>query len=200
MPAPAATVADLRPFSGRRDSGRTGARLVTVRLADSLPAASRSRFREFESAPAELRLRSAGLAGWQRHGFRLLEMLLHADGGSCRLRDPQAAAIVVDELDALAEWDIAVPHFTVMPNHWHALLVPGPRCGHACADAVRRLKGRTAASLRRLDATAGPVWESAWTEQHLRHPRSWAEAVALLRRNPVLAGLARPGEAHPWTR
>ncbi len=200
MSAPAPAVADLRPVSGRRDSARTGARLVTVRLADSLAAASRSRFRDFESAPADLRLRPADLAGWQRHGFRLLEMLLHADGGACRLRDPQAAAAVVAEFEALAEWDIAVPHFAVMPNHWHALLVPGPRCAQACADAVRRLKSRTAAALRRLGAPPGPVWESAWTEQRLRHPRSWAEAVALLRRNPVLAGFAHPGEAHPSTR
>lgn len=198
MSAPAPTDSRARP--GRRDNGEACARFVTVRLADSLPAAARLRCREFESAPADLRLRPAGLAGWQRHAFRLLESTLHADLGSCRLRDPQAAAAVVAEFAALAAWDIAVPHFSVMPNHWHALLVPGPHCTHACSDAVRRVKTRTAAALRNGGATTGTIWESTWTEQRIRHPRAWAEALALIRRNPVLAGLARPGEAHPWTR
>jgi len=177
-----------------------GRYLVTVRCADSLPEVAVARLSGLHDSLSQIEPRSAEFAAMQRQVFRTLEKYLDAGYGSCLLRQPEAARIVVDELAALADWQIAVPHFTVMPNHWHALLVPGEQEAHSLSAIMKRLKGRMGSSIRGEIGGRGPVWQSEWFDRWIRDEAEWEKIIAYIRNNPVKAGLARAWVEHRWTR
>ena len=99
------------------------------------------------------------------------------------------------------EWHIAVPHFAIMPNHWHALLVPAPTVDphHTLAAIMKRLKGRTGKRLRSVLGGRGPVWQREWFDRWIRSDAEHEKIIAYIRHNPVKAGLAQSWEEHPWT-
>ncbi len=180
---------------------KNGRYFVTLRLADSLPAPVVAQLQETHTALSSIAPASEQFAALQRQYFRTMEKFLDAGTGACLLRDTAHAAIVRTELLALADWHIAVPHFTVMPNHWHALIVPAPDCSHPLASIMKRLKGRTAKQLRAATATSGtgPFWQREWFDRWMRDDTEWERTVAYIRQNPVQAGLAATWQEHPWT-
>jgi len=95
---------------------------------------------------------------------------------------------------------VAVPHFTIMPNHWHALLVPDPSSPHALSTIMKRIKGRTAKRLRALLGGSGPVWQREWFDRWMRSDAEWEKSVAYIRNNPVKAALVGSWSEHPWTK
>lgn len=176
-----------------------GRYFVTVRLADSLPAETVACLHEIQCAVAAVTPVSAQFADLQRRYFRTMEKFLEAGAGSCALREPRCAQAVVAELSALAEWEVDVPHFTIMPNHWHALLVPRPSCARTLAEMMKRVKGRTAKQVRRIIGGVGPVWQREWFDRWMRSDSEWEKTIAYIRNNPVKAGLAAAWPDHPWT-
>jgi len=172
---------------------------VTVRCADSLPREAVLRLREIADSVRATEPRSAAFAGLQREAFRTAEKYLDRGHGSCPLARHEVASVVRDELVALAEWQIDVPHFTIMPNHWHALLVPPSECPQSLSTIMKRLKGRTAKAIRHFEAGTGPVWQREWFDRWIRDDAEWLRCVAYVRNNPVKAGLAPTWQRHPWT-
>ena len=86
--------------------------------------------------------------------------------------------------------------FALMPNHIHAILVPGDEDGlrAALAPVHRRYAGLVNARRRRT----GHFWQgrygaAAMDEEHL------AAAFRYILRNPVAAGLSRAPERWPWS-
>jgi len=177
-----------------------GRYFVTVRCADSLPREAVLRLAELHGTLATITPRSPGFAAQQRETFRTLEKHLDAGAGACPLRDPTAAQIVVEELEALAEIGVSAPHFCVMPNHWHALILPPERNTPPIKELMRRLKGRTAKRIRRELGGTGPVWQREWFDRWLRNDAELERCVAYIRNNPVKAGLVRNWPEHPWTK
>jgi putative transposase len=176
-----------------------GRYFVTVRCADSLPREAVDRLDEINQALAAITPRSPQFAVLQREAFRTLEKYLDRGIGSCPLRDPKAAQIVVEEFAALTEWQIEVPHFSVMPNHWHAMLVPivGVK---SLSAMMKRVKGRTGKRIRAIVGGAGAIWQGEWFDRWMRDDAEWERTVAYIRNNPVKAGLAARWTDHPWTR
>ena len=177
-----------------------GRYFVTVRFADSLPREAVERLKELQHHLAGVSPRSPQFAAFQRRIFLTLEKYLDAGSGSCPLRQPAAAKILLTEFTFLADWDVAVPHFTVMPNHWHALLEPGDSCAHSLSAIMKRLKGRTGKHLRAALGGSGPVWQGEWFDHWVRHDGEWTRIVDYIHANPVKAHLARVWSEHPWTR
>lgn len=173
---------------------------VTVRCADSLPKGTVLRLDELTQSLRLIAPRSAQFIALQRETFRTLEKYLDAGHGACPLRQPAAARIILYELTALADWRVTVPHFTIMPNHWHAMLIPDPDCAHPLSAIMKRLKGRTAKHLRRLLGGRGPIWQREWFDRWMRDDAECEKCVAYIRNNPVKAGLVRTWPEHPWTR
>jgi putative transposase len=101
-----------------------GRYFVTVRCADSLPRPAVDRLREIHESRRTIAPNSDQFAALQREYFLSMEKHLDAGHGSCVLARGSVAQIVAAELTALREWGIDVPHFSIMPNHWHAMLVP----------------------------------------------------------------------------
>jgi putative transposase len=143
---------------------------------------------------------SAEFAQLQRQYFRTVEKYLDAGSGSCPLRSPTAARIVIAELEALGDWRVAVRHYAIMPNHWHAMIEPEESCGRSLAQIVRRVKGRSARLINAKLGRAGSVWQREWFDRWMRDDGEYARCVQYIRENPVRAALARGVGEHPWTR
>ena len=173
---------------------------MTVRCADSLPREALVHLRELQAEISRDPLAAPEALARHRRIFRTLEKFLDAGAGSCPLRDPAATRILVEEFTALSEWQISVPHFTAMPNHWHALIVPAAECSHTLTDIMKRLKGRSAKRIRALPSGHGPVWQREWFDRWIRDETEWARCVAYIRNNPVKAGLVKTWGEHAWTK
>jgi len=177
-----------------------GRYFVTVRLADSLPVAAIERLQEITRHLSATEPASAQFVALQRRYFQTMEKYLEVGVGACWLGEPRCAEAIITELDSLAEVGVEVPHRTIMPNHWHALLVPGPACRQSLADVMKRIKGRTGKGVRTLVAGSGPVWQREWFDRWIRDETEWDRVVAYIRNNPVKAGLAPRWHDHPWTK
>jgi REP element-mobilizing transposase RayT len=178
-----------------------GARyFVTVRCADSLPKEAIERLKEIRGNLADITPRSPQFAAFQRQAFRTLEIYLDCGSGSCPLRLPEAAGAIVEEFAALAEWNVGVPHFTIMPNHWHALFAPANDGVQSLSAIMKRLKGRTGKRIRRIVGGAGPLWQEEWFDRWVRDDGEWDRCVAYIQNNPVKAGIVSIPSDHPWTR
>ncbi|HUG13017.1 MAG TPA: transposase [Opitutaceae bacterium] len=178
-----------------------GARyFITVRCADSLPADVVARLADVKQAMSRIPPGSVAFADARREFFRSLDRHLDAGHGACPLRYPDAAAIVVDELHQLTEWEIQAPHYSVMPNHWHAILVPSDAKAHSLSSLMKRLKGRTARRIRQVVSGSGPFWQGEWFDRWIRDDAEWDRIVAYIRNNPVKAGLVQTWELHPFTK
>ena len=137
-----------------------GRYFVTIRLADSLPTVVLLQLREIHASLSLVESNSILFSTLQRRYFATLERHLDTGMGACLLRDARLAGIVAEELVALQDWQVAVPHYTIMPNHWHALVVPSPSCQHPLAAIMKRIKGRSALRIRRARRDQGQVWQS----------------------------------------
>ena len=177
-----------------------GRYFITVRCADSLPREVTLRLLEVQQALHAVEPRSEVYAQLQRRYFATMEKHLDAGHGACVLRISGAAEILVAEFEALAEWQVAVPHLTIMPNHWHALMVPAPGCVHSLSDIMKRVKGRSALGIRAKLGGRGAVWQREWFDRWMRSDAEWEKCVAYIRNNPVKAGLASDWREHPWTK
>jgi REP element-mobilizing transposase RayT len=177
-----------------------GQYFVTVRLADSIPDDAVKRLQEIHRALSAVTAQSAAFVDLKRQYFLSLEKYLDAGAGECLLRHPLHASLIVDELMSLVDWFIEVPHYTIMPNHWHALIVPGGRCTHSLADIMKRVKGRTGNGIRKSIGGSGAVWQREWFDRWIRNEAEWDRTLAYIRNNPVKAGIVSAWQQHPWTK
>jgi REP element-mobilizing transposase RayT len=171
-----------------------------VRLADSLPHEAVLRLQEVHRALSGIEPQNEQFSALQRTYFRTMEKYLDAGAGACWLRRAEIAAYIVHELNALQEWHVDVPHYTIMPNHWHAIVVPSSQCERSLSAILKRVKGRTAKCLRKVVGGQGPVWQREWFDRWIRHEVEWTKTLEYIRQNPVKAGLAKRWEEHGWTR
>ena len=177
-----------------------GRYFVTVRCADSLPQLVLQRLRELHESIRLIEPSSGQFAALQRQHFRLMEKHLDEGIGACPLREPATADIIVEELLSLKDWEVAAPHYSIMPNHWHAMLCPEPGCPHGLSDIMRRIKGRTARAINLHLGMSGSIWQREWFDRWMRDDAEFAKCAAYIRNNPVKAKLTTcPGE-HPWTK
>ncbi len=177
-----------------------GRYFVTVRLADSLPRETVLRLQEIHRAVSAIKPQSPQFVTLQRRYFLTLEKYLDASSGSCALRDPNLAQFIVDEFHSLTDWQIEVPHYTIMPNHWHALIVPSPDCTHSLAAIMKRLKGRSALRIRRALGGTGSLWQREWFDRWMRDDAEFEKTIRYIQSNPVKAGLVTDWPNHPWTK
>jgi REP element-mobilizing transposase RayT len=177
-----------------------GRYFVTVRCADSLPKEAVLRLKALADSLRSIEPHSPQFAALQRESFRTAEKYLDAGYGACPLRQASAARLISEELSALSDWKVTVPHYTIMPNHWHALLAPEPGNPHSLSSIMKRIKGRTAKGIRRALSGTGPIWQREWFDRWMRSDAEWEKCAAYIRNNPVKAGLVRTWTEHPWTK
>jgi len=175
-----------------------GRYFVTVRCAGTLPGAVLRRIEEIAQNMKGIEPRSPAFAALQREGFRTLEE--HLDGCTDGWLVGDTAGALAQEFANLNEVGFAMPHFAIMPNHWHGLLVAGSASPTSLTSVMKRIKGRSAKAIRRSIGGAGPVWQREWFDHWIRDDSEWQRCVDYIRANPVKAGLVSRWEDHPWTK
>lgn len=177
-----------------------GRYFVTTRLADALPRNIVLRLQEIHLSLSALPANSPAFLALQRQYFQMMEKYLDAEAGTCLLRDPHCANIVVEELRSVADWTIEVPHYSIMPNHWHALIIPRPGCVHGLAAVMKRVKGRTAKRINQRLGRTDPVWQREWFDRWMRDDAELGKTVTYIQQNPVKACLVSAFHEHRWTK
>lgn len=177
-----------------------GRYFVTVRLHDSLPREVVTRLAEVHQSLQNIEARSSEYVRLQRQYFLTMEKYLDAGVGSAPLRHDVAAKVLAEAFAGLRQENVDVPHFTIMPNHWHALLEPVGEHQVNLHDVMTRFKGRTARAINRALDRHGVLWQREWFDRWMRTEAEWNRCRDYIRQNPVKAGLVRDWREDPWTR
>jgi len=195
------SISTLRYWHGRLPHWEVegGRYFVTVRCGDSLPQEAVARIEEIQASIAQTPPASPQFATYQRQLFRTLEKYLDAGLGACPLRSESAAAAVVAVLTEAPAHGAAVPHFTIMSNHWHALIVP-ETAAFELRKFMQWLKGASARRVNQSEVRTGSLWQREWFDRWIRDESEWERTVEYIRLNPVKARLVKEWTAHPFTR
>ncbi|MBI4625006.1 MAG: transposase [Verrucomicrobia bacterium] len=195
-----------RGYLPHYDDGRS-IQTITYRLADSLPAHVLAQLEE-QTLDDDKR-RAA------------IEHYLDAGHGSCILREPTNAQIVLDTWRHFDGVEYQLHAWVVMPNHVHVLVEPDAR--YAIGDIIgawksvsaRRILSGGATAPGRIpvgatDATEGGrapnrsskkrhLWQIDYYDRFIRNERHYRAAVDYIHQNPVNAGLVVRADDWPWS-
>ena len=180
---------------------------ITFRLAGSLPVTAIQQLQAElevvletitqtisveEQAPAAHRARKAyfGKFDAQLDG--------HAYGPNW-LRQPAIANLVCQEIVLLAELEISVLSYCVMPNHVHLVMQLPEIPNFSFGKLMQRLKGRTAYKANLLLQRKGAFWQHESYDHLVRGTRELERINAYVVMNPVKAGLVENWEEWPFT-
>ena len=162
---------------------------LTFRLADSLPEALLSGWREERDqwlkwnpqpwSPAQEKQYHQEFSGAR-------ERWLDAAHGSCSLADPLIRERVVEALFSPAE-NVVFWSVVVMPNHIHLLCsITG---GRTLGALMGSLKGRAARLANLARETHGAFWSKDYFDRLVRDSEHFRHCARYIRNNPRKAGL-----------
>ena len=102
--------------------------------------------------------------------------------------DPANAALFKTVLYyARDRYSFKLLSFVIMPDHFHAIIVPDPR--NKIPDVMRYIKGRHARLANKAQGGAGAVWQDSFHDHGIRDEESLWQIVRYIEDNPVAAGL-----------
>lgn len=181
--------------------------MVTYHLADSLPKDGVERlYQEIQSLPPEKQ---------DIHRRKQVEAWVDAGHGSCILRNPKIAALVIENWRRYTKDSYDLISWVVMPNHVHVLIRMNQ--GVSLAKIVQRWKGFTGKKINEFTGNAerplgteegkakqtlgvpGRVWHREYWDRYIRDERHFRKAVEYIHQNPVNAGLVAKAEDWPWS-
>jgi REP element-mobilizing transposase RayT len=161
---------------------------ITYRLADALPA--------------EVVRRLAALRTDVRNQWLEMERTLDLHHGSCVLRQPDCAELVVENWQHFDGQRYRLHGWVVMPNHVHVVLELA-----ASVDLRTVVQSWKSYTARRILAMAPPgafarnqVWQPDYFDRFIRNPDHYAATLRYLAANPIKAGLVREAKDWPWLR
>lgn len=180
---------------------------ITFRLAGSLPAAVIQQLQAelaasldtiFQAVPVE----GQGAAAHQACKAYFGKFDAQLDGhsfGPNWLRQPAVARLVQHEIDLLAELEIKVFSYCIMPNHVHVVMQLPDAPDFSFGRLMQRLKGRTAYKANQLLWRNGSFWQHESYDHVVRGTRELARINAYVVMNPAKAGLVGKWEEWPFT-
>lgn len=159
---------------------------ITYRLADSVPqdvVDEWKKDREFiESRVARQQISLREAAELKRLMSDRVDALLDAGNGSCILREPSVAEVVIENLKHFDGDRYRLHAWCVMPNHVH--VVVEPLAGNQLGDILHSWKSYTAHKIGR-----GPIWQSEYYDHLIRDEADYLRCVEYTLDNPAKAGL-----------
>lgn len=173
---------------------------VTFRLGDSLPQSKLHELRglriQWERKFPPPRTQE-NLDAISRKIFVRMEEWLGQGMGSCVLREPRCAKLVVDQLQAAQDDAYELGCYVIMPNHVHAVVRP-LRSGAKELEAILQTwKGASAAKLSAVRGGSGSLWQRESFDRIVRDEEHLWRAIQYVGRNGSRAGL-RAGEFVRW--
>ena len=164
---------------------------VTCRLADALPknvVDELKEQRELWKQSHDLdNLSQEELAEYYRLFSERYETLLNAGNGSCLLKDPVNAEIVVGAFRFFENQRYELDEFVIMPNHVHVLV--RPLNGHKLEDIMHSWKSFTANKINKRMGLAGQLWQHESYDHIVRNERAMNGIRKYIRNNfPKVVG------------
>jgi len=158
---------------------------ITFRLADSIPRAIAERIkadREYWKKNHDANsLSAAEAAEYHRLFSKRYSELLDAAHGSCPLKVPENAKIVVDALRFFENKRYALDEYTVMPNHVHVLVKPLGE--HTIAEILHSWKSHTAREINKRMGGEGAFWMKESYDHIVRNERAMYAIRGYIQRN-----------------
>jgi carbamoylphosphate synthase large subunit len=165
---------------------------VTFRLADAVPADLAAQWREelrtwqkFHPPPWD----APTAYEYQQRFIEGREGWLDQGHGSCVLRDPNVAGIVVDALRHFDGERYHLDAFVVMPNHVHLLVQP--LTGNSLPEILKSWKRYAAKAINQKLGRTGTLWMEESFDRIVRDWDSLVRYRAYIGRNPETAKLAK---------
>ena len=109
--------------------------------------------------------------------------------------DFEALASAMDTVCARRGFRLA--GYTLMPDHWHALIVPAR--GDSIDRTMNAVKVAAAHGINRLRGTSGSLWHLRYFDRVMRTVREFHETIDYMHLNPVRAGLVRDPGKWAWS-
>ena len=171
---------------------------VTFRLHDSLPA---SKLRELAALRSEWarQVPPIGLRESTRRIVARIEQWLDEGLGSCRLKDPLAAAEVVKSLHHFDGVRYELGCYVVMANHAHVILRPLDSSDRPLETILASWKSYTSRRINRQSDRSGSLWQEESFDRIIRDEEHLYRVIQYIGRNPAKAGLAA-GACPLWIR
>jgi REP element-mobilizing transposase RayT len=172
---------------------------ITLRCANSLPAAARGKIAELHDSLRKVGSKSPQFTLLQRQYFLTCEKFLDGAEGFRPFADGRVCQVV---LDAWTEWPVGfgwrVAHFVVMPNHLHWLMEPCRPQPQSLRKVLCHFKGATARSANALLGRTGAFWQADWFDRWMRSKAETARVVEYIRNNPVKSRLVERWQDYRW--
>jgi putative transposase len=157
---------------------------LTLRLFDSLPA------NITKSIELLKKLKGAEYAN------RIAEKYLDRGYGSCWLKDPRIAQILVDAIFFFDGRRYILHEWNIMPNHFHSLF---HTLSHSLGSIIRSWKQRTSTEANKILGRTGSLWHTDYWDRFIRNERHYENEVDYILENPVKAGLVARAEDWPFS-
>lgn len=112
--------------------------------------------------------------------------------------DHHAAKLLRDVIDSCRNrYRFLVLSYVVMPDHFHAILVPKP--GDTISAVMRYIKGTFARRYNAANNSSGAVWQPRFYDAAIRSERELMVRIRYVEENPVRAGLVKQPEQYPFS-
>jgi len=169
------------------DAGET-AQFFTFRLFDSLPAAVVKKYREQTKDQGD-----EGQVLFRKN----IEKCLDNGWGSCFLRDPRIAELVVNALLFHHAKLYLLIAWVIMPNHIHFLARPLKDI--EIATVAHSIKSYTAHEANKILGRTGQFWQPEPFDRYIRNAKHYVNVIRYIENNPVKAGLCPRPEDWPYS-
>lgn len=162
---------------------------VTWHMADGLPKRVLNSLKlELESLPEKERNAERG-----RRIFEFLDQGV----GSCILREPACAEIVMNALLHGNPTKYDLNGWVVMPNHVHCLLQLQE--GISLSEVLHSIKSYSAHQIRKLHPEIKTVWQKESFDRYIRNEEHYHATLNYIHQNPVKAGFVSSAEEFRWS-
>jgi REP-associated tyrosine transposase len=166
---------------------------VTFRLADSLP---QSRLDELAQLKTEWELKHPKprpqevLEQLARMVFERVEQWLDQGHGSCVLKEPDMATLIVNPMHHFDGERYELGCYVVMLNHVHAIVRPTQPQSQQLEMILKSWKSHSARRINLARGQPGELWQEESYDRIIRDEEHLWRTVQYIGRNPKNAGLA----------
>jgi len=175
---------------------------VTFRQTDALPQPKLRQLGAIRDEWLRTHPEPRGDVEWElliRKTMRLVEQWIDEGYGSCRLRDPAAADIMVDALHHFDNVRYELDCYVLMANHVHLLLRPLVPAEFSLESILQSLKSYTARRINRVCNSSGRLWQEESFDRLVRDEGHLWRCIQYIGRNPKNASRS-PAECRLWLR
>jgi REP element-mobilizing transposase RayT len=126
-----------------------------------------------------------------REIMRRVDRWLDQGMGSCCLKTPELANIVVDAMKATDGRRCELGCYVVMPNHVHVVVRPLHSASDPLEKILQQWKGSTSCRINESLGKSGTLWQRESYDRIIREEEHLWRVIQYIGANPMMAGISR---------